>query len=81
MIHGIFLQTTRTKYIVAQFYKKSILKKKNREQLLSKLSAIENVELPLIYRGLSQSERIVKLNNTAKKQLELLKKDSLNYFY
>ena len=30
----------------------------------------------MITSGISQSERIVKLNNTAKKQLELLKKNS-----
>lgn len=41
--------------------------------LLTKLSAIENVELPLIYRGLSQHER-AKLSKEALKRVGLLDK-------
>ena len=40
------------------------------------LSNLENLNAEMITDGLSQSERIVKLNNTAKKQLELLKNNS-----
>lgn len=41
--------------------------------LLSKLSALENVELPLIYRGLSQSERL-RLSENALERVGLLDK-------
>ncbi len=44
--------------------------------LLSKLSAIENVELPLIYRGLSQTER-TELAKEALKRVGLL--DKINH--
>ncbi|MCI8587637.1 MAG: KilA-N domain-containing protein, partial [Clostridia bacterium] len=40
------------------------------------LANLENLNAELITSGISQSERIVKLNNTAKKQLELLKNNS-----
>ena len=40
------------------------------------LANLENLNAELIASGISQSERIVKLNNTAKKQLELLKNNS-----
>ena len=40
------------------------------------LSNLENLNAEMITDGLSQSERIVKLNNTAKKQLELLKNNN-----
>jgi len=40
------------------------------------LSNLENLNAEMITDGLSQNERIVKLNNTAKKQLELLKNNS-----
>ena len=40
------------------------------------LANLENLNSEMIISGLSQSERIVKLNNTAKKQLELLKNNS-----
>ena len=40
------------------------------------LANLENLNADLITSGISQSKRIVKLNNTAKKQLELLKNSS-----
>ena len=40
------------------------------------LSNLENLNADMITDGLSQSERIIKLNNTAKKQLELLKNNN-----
>ena len=40
------------------------------------LANLENLNADLITSGISQSERIVKLNNTAKKQLELLTNNS-----
>ena len=40
------------------------------------LANLENLNAEMITDGLSQSERIVKLNNTAKKQLQLLKNSS-----
>ena len=40
------------------------------------LANLENLNAEMITSGISQSERIVKLNNTAKKQLELLKNNS-----
>ena len=40
------------------------------------LTNLENLNAEMITNGISQSERIVKLNNTAKKQLELLKNNS-----
>ena len=40
------------------------------------LANLENLNAEMITIGISQSERIVKLNNTAKKQLELLKNNS-----
>ena len=40
------------------------------------LANLENINAEMITSGISQSERIVKLNNTAKKQLELLKNNS-----
>ena len=40
------------------------------------LTNLENLNAEMITSGISQSERIVKLNNTAKKQLELLKNNS-----
>ena len=40
------------------------------------LANLENLNAEMIADGLSQSERIVKLNNTAKKQLQLLKDSS-----
>ena len=40
------------------------------------LSNLENLNADMVTDGLSQSERIVKLNNTAKKQLELLKNNN-----
>ena len=40
------------------------------------LANLENLNAELITSGMSQSERIVKLNNTAKKQLQLLKNNS-----
>ena len=40
------------------------------------LSNLENLNADMITDGLSQSKRIVKLNNTAKKQLELLKNNN-----
>lgn len=43
------------------------------------LSNLENINAELIKLGISQRERLVRLNNTAKKQMELLKKsNSLN---
>lgn len=40
------------------------------------LANLENLNAEMITSGISQSERIVKLNNTAKKQLQLLKNNS-----
>jgi len=40
------------------------------------LANLENLNAEMITSGLSQSERIVKLNTTAKKQLQLLKNNS-----
>ena len=40
------------------------------------LANLENLNAEMITSGISQSERIVKLNNIAKKQLELLKNNS-----
>lgn len=40
------------------------------------LTNLENLNAEMIAAGLSQSERIIKLNNTAKKQLTLLKSNS-----
>ena len=40
------------------------------------LANLENINAEMITSGISQSERIVKLNNTAIKQLELLKNNS-----
>ncbi len=40
------------------------------------LANLENLNAEMITNGLSQSERLVKLNNTAKKQLQLLKNSS-----
>ena len=40
------------------------------------LANLENLNAEMITSGISQSERIVKLNNTAKKQLELLKNNN-----
>ena len=40
------------------------------------LSNLENLNAEMIASGISQSERIVKLNNIAKKQLQLLKNNS-----
>ena len=40
------------------------------------LANLENLNAEMITIGISQSERIVKLNNTAKKKLELLKNNS-----
>ena len=40
------------------------------------LANLENLNAEMITSGLSQSERIVKLNNTAKKQLQLIKNNS-----
>ena len=40
------------------------------------LTNLENLNAEMITSGISQSERIVRLNNTAKKQLELLKNSS-----
>ena len=40
------------------------------------LANLENLNAEMITSGISQSERIVKLNNMAKKQLELLKNNS-----
>lgn len=43
------------------------------------LSNLENINAELIKLGISQRERLIRLNNTAKKQMELLKKsNSLN---
>ena len=39
------------------------------------LSNLENINAELIEMGISQSERLVRLNETAKKQMELLKKN------
>ena len=43
---------------------------------LDVLANLENLNAEMIMSEISQSERIVKLNNTAKKQLELLKNNS-----
>ena len=40
------------------------------------LANLENLNAEMITSGISQSERIIKLNNTAKKQLQLLKNNS-----
>ena len=40
------------------------------------LANLENLNAEMITSGIPQSERIIKLNNTAKKQLELLKNNS-----
>ena len=40
------------------------------------LENLENLNAEMITSGISQSERIIKLNNTAKKQLQLLKNNS-----
>lgn len=40
------------------------------------LANLENLNAEMITSGIYQSERIVKLNNTAKKQLQLLKNNS-----
>lgn len=40
------------------------------------LANLENLNAEMITSGISQSERIVKLNNTAKKQLQLLKNNT-----
>ena len=40
------------------------------------LANLENLNAEMITSGISQSERIVKLNNTAKKQLQLLKNNN-----
>lgn len=40
------------------------------------LANLENLNSEMITSGISQNERIVKLNNTAKKQLQLLKNNS-----
>ena len=40
------------------------------------LANLENLNAEMISSGISQSERIIKLNNTAKKQLQLLKNNS-----
>ena len=40
------------------------------------LANLENLNAEMITNGISQSERIVRLNNTAKKQLQLLKNNS-----
>ena len=39
------------------------------------LSNLENINAELIEMGIPQSERVVRLNETAKKQMELLKKN------
>lgn len=39
------------------------------------LSNLENINAELIEMGLSQSERLIRLNDMAKKQMELLRKN------
>ena len=40
------------------------------------LANLENLNAEMITNGIPQNERIVRLNNTAKKQLQLLKNNS-----